>query len=255
MYRPSDKPRFGTAITLAAARPFATGFEAPSVAIADSGRATAAWEQDDGATISLVARDFRGSRADRREVVASLPSFVREGPPSACRPAGARVVRSGAQSTVFVSDSYYGCLLARGVPARLTNFSLEAGPPSTISLAGPLVAYAGQTEFRIVDLRDPDFGFNRVGALDGPGSAFLAVSRLKPDGAAAWIACARVGKPGESRSSCVRKGGMTKRVYAWNRSAPFPRVLDSGRRIGSLRLRGSALTWRSGGKVRHARLR
>jgi hypothetical protein len=259
MYRSSDQPRFDSSITLAAARPFAPGFESPSVAIADSGRASAAWEQDDGATIRVVARDFRGSRAGRREVVGSLPSFVREGPPSACRPAGARVVRSGPQSTVFVSDTYYGCLLARGAPARLTNFSLEPGPPSTMSLAGPLVAYAGQAELRIVDLRDPESGVNRVGELDavGHGAAFLAASRLKANGSAAWIACARNGKPGESRSRCVHKGGMTKHVFAWVRSAFVPRLLDSGRGIdpGSFKLRGSALSWRHGGRLRHARLR
>jgi hypothetical protein len=259
IYRPSDKPRFDRSVTLDGPRPFAPGFESPSVVIDNSGRATAAWERDDGATIKLLAKDFRGARAGRGEVVGALPSFVREGPAEACRPAGARVVRSSPQSTVFVSNTYYGCLLARGVPARLDNFSLEPGPTSTISLAGPFVAYAGQAEFRIVDLRDPESGVNRLGELDGVGHgpAFLAASRMKPDGAAAWITCARSGKPGESRSRCLHAGGMTKRVFVWNRSALVPRLVDSGRTIrpATLKLRGSALSWRHGGKLHHARLR
>jgi hypothetical protein len=128
-----------------------------------------------------------------------------------------------------------------------------------MSLAGPLVAYAGQTELRIVDLRDPESGVNRVGELDavGHGAAFLAASKLKANGSAAWIACARNGKPGESRSRCVHKGGDTKHVFAWGRSGFVPRLLDSGRGIdpGSFKLRGSALSWRHGGKLRHVRLR
>jgi hypothetical protein len=261
MYRPHGKAHFNGRITLAGVRPHGRLLETPSVAISDSGRATAAWQLHDSAAVSVVARDFRDSRAGRREVVGVLPTFVREGPPGACRPAGAQLLRSGAQSTVFVSGNSFGCLLARGVPVRL-DFDSKLEPPSTMSLAGPLVGYGrvrsdGAARFKVFDLRDPQLGVNRTSKLDRPRPAFLVTSRLKPNGAAAWIACPRLGKTGESRSRCRRKGGMTKHVFAWVSSSIEPRLVDSGRTIdpGTFRLRGWQLSWRHGKKLHHARLR
>jgi hypothetical protein len=244
MYRPAGNAHFGKPIVLAGPRPLAPGFEAPSVTIANSGRATTAWEQSDGARIKVIARDFAGSRPGRREVVGSLPSFVREGPRDACRPVGSRLIRSSRQARVFVAGDYFGCLFARGLPLNLTGFGETLQSPSAISLAGPLVAFTTQTQIKVVDLRDSETGINRT--MDLGRDTFVAASRLRATGSVAWIACA---------SRCT--GAVKKLLFAWNRGVFLPHLLDSGRKIdaGSLRLRGSRLSWRHGGKLRRARLR
>jgi hypothetical protein len=231
-----------------------------------SGRATAAWEQSDGATIRTVTRDFVSSGAAPVMTVGSAPSFVTEAAPGACRPAGARVLRASTQATIFISGGYLACLLARGKPVPLTTADEESNQPSgSMALAGPFVAYAVDflghsshfSTMAVTDLRDPDGGINRSAPLDRTDVGFLVESRLKPNGAVAWITCPVLEKPGESRRRCQHAGAMTKHVFAWDRYALKPRLLDSGRTIDPtrFRLRGSKLTWRHGNKLRHARLR
>jgi hypothetical protein len=236
-----------------ARRPSPIEVRVPGLAIDASGRATVAWERSDGATIRTVVRDFDASTTSATTRLGKLPSFAREGAPGACRPTGASVLLSTPQATVFSQNGEWACLLARGAPVHLTHDPAER-QPTAVSLAGPFVAYAVDysghssdfTTIYVTDLRDPDSGLNRSAGLgkgiDDPVLVFT--TRLKPNGAVAWV------DQGE-------EPGRPVAVHAWNAHAAKPRLLDRGRRIAprSLRLKGSRLTWRKRGKVRHATLR
>jgi hypothetical protein len=133
---------------------------------------------------------------------------------------------------------------------------------------GDLVAVArnfgpGSADLAVRDMRDPESGINRTAELVQEGAkhttgGLMVAARLRRNGAVAWIACPSSGRPGQTFARCRRVGGMTKLLYAWH-AAPGskPRLLDRGSSIrpGSLRLRGSALSWRHGRRVGHARLR
>jgi hypothetical protein len=277
IYRSPAASRFREPLTLAPPRPFApgAGLEAdasihPSLALDGSGRATAAWEQWDGATVSAVVRDFDGfGPLQPPVVVGSLPSFVREAPESTCLPAGrGAIVRRSAQSTVLLGDlqDRLGCLLARGKPVSLAPYEEESmQPEQTIVLVGPLVGYGldyvghgeAESDFVVTDLRDELYGVNRVAKMDKTELAMLVTSRLKENGAAAWISCPDTSQDPRRGPACRRPGGTVKHVWAWGRRQTSPRLLDSGRRVdpSSFRLKGSRLTWRRVGKLRHATLR
>jgi hypothetical protein len=276
LYRRRGASRFRGPRTLAPPRPFAPGVGLdgdaslhPSLALEGSGRATAVWEQWDGVTVSAVARDFDGSAAAPPVVVDSLPSFVREGPKSTCLPAdGGAIVRRSAQSTVLLGDfqDRLGCLLARGKPVSLAPYEGETMQPKrTIVLAGPLVGYGldfvghgdAESDFIITDLRDERYGLNRAAKMDRTELAMLVTSRLKENGAAAWISCPDTSQDPRRQPACRRPGGTVKHVWAWGRRQTRPRLLDSGRRVDprSFRLDGSRLTWRRAGKLHHATLR
>ena len=245
----------GKPLLLARARPVAPGgYGLPAVAIAGSGRATAAWEESDGVRVRTFVRSFDSSVRRRAALVDTVPSFVREGPPAVCRPAGASIVKSSRQATVFFapSDGLRGCLLARGAPVRLAEAldSTESTQHGGIALTGPLVAHANDfeghgsnfSEMRVTDLRDPVSGLNRATLLHGThATAELLASRLKANGAVAFVDLL----------------GATKHVKVWDARATRPRRVDSGRRINgnSLRLRGSIVSWRKAGKRHRARLR
>jgi hypothetical protein len=245
----------GKPLRLARARPLAPGgYDLPAVTIAGNGRATAAWEESDGARVQTFVRSFDRSVRRRAALVDTVPSFVREGPPSACRPAGASIVKSNRQATVFFtpSDGLRGCLLARGAPVRLAEVldSTESTQHGGIALKGPLVAHANDfeghgnnfTEMRVTDLRDSLSGVNRAALLKGThATAELLASRLKANGAVAFVDLL----------------GATKHVKVWGAHATLPRLVDSGRRINenSLGLRGSIVSWRNAGKLHRARLR
>jgi hypothetical protein len=258
-YRAAGAAQFSAPRTLAPGRVFPrspSGLPTPQpgLAIDDSGRATAAWELWDGATVSTIVRDFDASGSAAPLTVDVVPSFVQEAAPEACRPAGARILRSSKEATVFRGrfDRIYGCLLGRGHPIDLGQFGeLEPQPARTMGLAGPFVAYGldfighgdAFSRFYTIDLRDDDSGFNRATDLDGGHLAVLHAARGTPTGAVAWV----------SR----RDGGKVKRVWVWNRTAKKLRLLDASRRVEgrSFRLKGSQLTWRRAGQLRHATLR
>jgi hypothetical protein len=258
VYRPAGSAAM-PARTLVPAQPFApTPGDPPGLAIDGNGRATVAWEESDAVTVRTLTRDFDALSADPPVQVDSVPSFVREGPPEACRPTGARLLRSSDEVTVY--DDRYGpeaCLLARGTPVLLVEnmnpgeASVNIQAPSSMALRGPLVAYGvtysstrggGATVMQVMDLRDPYSGLNRSTALGmGAHPATLVTTRLKQDAAVAWIA----------------RLGRTKQVIVWDAHAANPRRADSGRRIDprTFKLRGSRLTWRKRGKLHHATLR
>jgi hypothetical protein len=261
VYRRAGSRSFGATRTLASRDPLSTGafyapsIEQPSIALDDSGRATATWEVSDGTTVRAIVRDFDASGLRAPVAVDALPTLTQEAPSESCRPAGVPIRRSTRDSTVFGSNTFnlYGCLLARGTPVELAPrlFDVVDQPPRTMSLAGPFVAlgrdFSGRgfaySRFTVIDLRDEHYGLNREADLDGPGMATLLDSRLKANAAAAWI----------SR----RRGGKLKRVWAWDQRRSRPRLLDRGLRVAprSLELKGSRLTWRRRGKLHHATLR
>jgi hypothetical protein len=252
-------------LVLAAARPNAPGGPVlPSLVIDDTGRAAAAWEESDGATVRTFTRDFDGSGAAAATEVAALPSYRQERPAGACRPRGTRVVRSSQESTVFRRPaSIYGCLFGRGAPVHLTSDNIF--PRRTIALAGPLVAYGADytedrnfyTDLKVTDLRDEGSGINRTVSLETTRRGELAATRLRADGAVAWISCPRKRSAyGRLSRACARSGGRLKHVWALDAHADERRLLDSGRRIEprSLRLRGTRLTWRRAGALRESEM-
>jgi hypothetical protein len=260
VYRPAGSAA-GPARTLVAVQPFAPApLDPPGLAIDGNGRATVAWEESDAVTVRTLTRDFDAVSADPPVQVDSVPSFVREGPPETCRPADAQLLRSSDEVTVY-NHYHYGpeaCLLARGTPVPLVEQTNSGQayesiqPPTSMALRGPLVAYGvtyssvrsgGATSMRVIDLRDPYSGLNRSTSLvDSAHPATLVTTRLKQDGAVAWI---------------HRRRGRTKQVLVWDAHAGKPRRVDSGRRIDprTFKLHGSRLTWRKRGKLHHATLR
>jgi hypothetical protein len=244
----------------------------PSVVVDDSGRATAAWEETNGATVRTYTRDFDQGGISQGVPASSVPSYISEAPPAACRPGDAQVAQASALSTVFVQhNSVYGCLLARGVPVGLSGgyddgVSYEPQSPKRMALAGALLAYAadyGGHSFEssaliVTDLRDPAGGVSRGWGIATTESAELAAIRLRANGAVAWIGCATDQAPyGALNDSCQHRGGDRKEVWVWPVRRRKPSLVDRGRIIDprSFHLRGSKLTWRHGPKLRHARLR
>ncbi len=243
--------------------------DAPGLVIDDAGRASAAWEESDGVTVRTLARDFSFASASQTTQVGAVSSFVSEAPPAACSPPGAQMIARGPRATVFEpSDSIVvrGCLLERGTPEPL-SYELEQSTQTTgISFAGPLISYADDyighssyfTTFYVTDLRDPYSGLNRSFAIDSREDyAMLAASRLKPNGAAAWIDCVETGKVGVTEKTCARPSAVLKHLFVWDAHAVKPRLVGSSTRIDprTFKLHGSLLTWRNGRTLHRVLLR
>jgi hypothetical protein len=245
-------------------------YDPPGLTLADSAEATVAWEESTGATVRTFSRTLRGKVLGRTELVDSIPAYFAEGPPAACRPRTGRVMLTSSGATVFAKteqgfDTVFGCLLRRGAPVALVD--REAGfAAHTMSLAGPLVAYGsddfdrtGTSSFvNVLDLRDPEFGITR-GSLMEPDhlTAILLATRLRRNGAVAWVSCPDDSEQRILAKSCRRLGGERKHLWILGSHTEEPRLVDSSRWIDrrTLRLRGSLLLWRDHGKLRRARLR
>ncbi len=163
-----------------------------------------------------------------------------------CGPASARTLATDAAARIYEqAGSVYGCSSAgrtfRLGSSRACNTSSRIGPAA---LSGRMAAYGAlrcgvDTGFSQVVVRRLTDGrvMHTAGATSGPigPESFESVASLvvKADGGAAWIATAR---------SIVRHGQAVE-VHALDRLGA--RRLDSGGGIasGSLRLRGSTLTW------------
>jgi hypothetical protein len=262
MYRPA-----GGALRplrqLARPRLFAPGgtFVRPSVTIDGRGRATASWEESNGAFVSIYTRDFGAGGIRPRKVVARLRSFRREDPASGCLPSWGRVVRRSHRLSVVVDRSgyYYACLFARGA---FESLFVDQGLFPPVELAGPLVAYATDycdpdqcwTQILTADTRDLADGVDRGWTS---GLAEVPAIRLRANGALAWVSCASRDLTAGRINSCKRGTRKVKRVYVLASRAWKPRLADASRRIDplSLALHGQRLTWRAGRKVRSTRLR
>jgi hypothetical protein len=153
----------------------------------------------------------------------------------------------------------YGCSFAVGRSFRLGNVarSIREARVQPVAVAGNDAAY-GLSSFgvdtigtevvvrRLTDgKRLREFPATRAGVVEGAQSVGSVV--VRSDGAVAWIGVDR---------SIIGRGGAIE-VHAADGSASADRVLDSGAQIvpGSLRLRGSTLTWTAGAATRHATLR
>ena len=250
------QPLFGSLLDMPAA-----------VAVSDSGRATAAWEETDGARVRTFVRTLGTTGAAKRRRVNVVPSYVREGPSRRCRPRGARIVRQSRTSTVFVDRGPYGCLLARGAWVWLqADENSWVQSPSRAALAGGLIAYAEDfaahsyesSSLVVRDLRDPQSGVRRDAWVASSESGELAAVQLRPNGAVAWIGCPEPDVPlGSLTRACQRRGGDTKEVWVLGARTRKRRLVDHGRQIDprSFRLSGDRLTWRHGRVLRRARLR
>jgi hypothetical protein len=237
-----------------------------AVAVADSGRATAAWEETDGARVRTFVRDLDSAGAPARQQVNVVPSYVRLRPRANCE-SGVRVVRRTRTSTVFVDrGEAYGCLFAIGGWVWLKddeNYWVQS--PRRVALAGALMAYAEdlvghgvQSSTLVVrDLRDPEGGVRRDVPAASTEAGEVAAVRLRGNGAVAWISCPASEVPLGLSRACQQRGGDRKQVWVLSTRTRRPRLADSGRQIDprSFRLRGERLTWRHGKRLRHAVLR
>lgn len=175
-----------------------------------------------------------------------------------CGPVAARTLAAGASARVYaLHGDVYGCSVTTGVRTRLgtTASCIGAQRVGPVALAGQIAAYGLEscgvdTGSTVIVTRRLADGQTLVTlpALTGPvgPESYEMVGSLavKSDGACAWIASAR---------SIVRTLAETE----VHRSEPGGfALLDSGAAIvpGSLRLRGSALSWRHGALLRSATL-
>jgi hypothetical protein len=266
-YRTPTGP-FSPPVLLAAARPGAPSRPYASLTIDGSGRATAAWEQANGRSVSLLTRAFDASGVEPPQLVSRQPSYVREGPARDCRPRDGHAVRATRDATVFRVDFsdgpspiYYGCLLARGTPVQMIADNMFT--PS-IRLAGPLVGYGAnlcdpdtcETDVLVRDLRDDTDGISRYVKAGPDDTSEVASLRLRSNGAVAWISCSSFNPADVVDASCARPSGRLKRVSVLSSRSTVPRIVDTGARIDprTFELRGSLLTWRNGTTTRSARL-
>jgi hypothetical protein len=250
------QPLFGLPIEMPAA-----------VAVSDAGRATAAWEETDGAQVRTFVRDLGTTAAATRRQANVVPSYVRQGPRASCSPRGARILRRTRTSTVFLDHGEaYGCLLARGAWVWLRdneNYWLQS--PARVATAGGLMAYAEDlaghgvelSTLVVRDLRDPESGVHRDASAASGATGEVAAVELRASGAVAWISCPTPDVPLGITRSCQHRGGDRKQVWVLTTRTRKPRLVDHGRQIDprSFRLSGDRLTWRHGRALHHARLR
>jgi hypothetical protein len=153
----------------------------------------------------------------------------------------------------------FGCSFAGGRSFRLGNVarSIREARVQPVAIAGNDAAYGLSsfgvdtigTEVVIRRLTDGKrlrtFPATRAAVVEGSQSVGSLAARR--DGAVAWIGVVR----------SIVGGREAIEVHAADGHASADHVLDSGAQIapGSLRLRGSTLTWRHGAATRHATLR
>jgi hypothetical protein len=236
----------------------------PDVSIDDAGRATAAWEQNDGDRIKLATRSFGPDGAGApAQVLRSAPAYKRlPHARSRCNPPRTRTVLETREARVYrdLRKSHhpeYACFLRRGKPIELEygfdDFPVTASEPPAMALAGPLVAYvyedeqcgtcAGIVALTVLDLRT-DATANGFGPEGDPyplGYGPVGRLVLRRDAALAYTAL----------------GDRFNRVLKMDSGAAGPVLLAKGKRIDGdfLRLRHGRVQWRDGGRLRSAPLR
>jgi hypothetical protein len=176
-----------------------------------------------------------------------------------CGPANAKTLASSAVARVYsLNQVVYGCSVQRGRSLRLghASRSITESRVGPVAVAGDVAAY-GLSRFGVdtvssaVEVRRLTDGavLHDLSAASSVGPEFfqsVGSVVVKTDGAVAWVG---------SASSIISRGRAVVQVRAADSSGE--RTLDSGRGIdsGSLRLRGSTLSWRDAGVTRHATLR
>jgi hypothetical protein len=164
------------------------------------------------------------------------------------------------QARVYaVGSIVYGCAVPGRRSFRLGNslgFPRSRTHLGEVAVAGRIAAYS-VTAFG-VDTSGTNVLVRRLsdGARLGSypatsvhfAESFSAVASVvvKADGAAAWI----------GRTTAIGRSGASIQVWKAGPSAPSPTLVASGSGIapGSLRLRGSTLSWREGAATRRASL-
>ncbi len=173
----------------------------------------------------------------------------------------------------------YGCLHSSGVPVLLASDAEPAVlfPRPAISLAGPYVGYAVDTDtdpsapggrmtyVEVDDLRPQQPGFEVPGLVVSAGPRRVArvgslkVSRL---GSVAWIACPAPSDgplAADPHGSCARPGAYDHvyRATLGRQGNPRVTVLDKGRSIDPRSLRRArrlSVAWRHGRTMATAKL-
>jgi hypothetical protein len=181
----------------------------------------------------------------------------------------------GGRSTLYT----YGCLREFGSQVLLASDAEPAAlfPPPAISLIGPYVGYAVDTDtdtsgpggrmtyVEVDDLSPQEPGKERAGLVVAAGPRDVArVGSLKASrhGAVAWIACpAPSDAPlaSDPSGACTRPGTFARvyRAVLADDGVVHVKQLDKGRAIdpGSLRRVHSGVAWRHAGKTRAAKMR
>lgn len=177
--------------------------------------------------------------------------------PKACGPSSARTLAGGPSARVYVvANTVYGCAAHTDRRFRLgtTAFCNRAERAGLAAVAGRVAALAlttcgvdtGSTTVQVRRLSDGAV-LSAYPAAQAPGpESFTSVSAIVVDaaGAVAWI----------GRAESVVRHGVSTVVYAAD-GGPARR-LDAGSAIvaDSLRLAGTAVSWRHGGERRSAPL-
>ncbi len=252
-YRPA-RSSFGAPFQLAGPRRGG----ADDVAIDGSGRATAAWDQNDGERDRVVARGFGATGASGPAVtLRARPAYThRRDGFRRCHPPGSRVLLRTREAVVFrqtrsPNRAKYGCFFKRGRPVALDwgfeDFPVTTSPPPAMALAGPLVASyfldeecgacGGQQGIEVIDLRtglEAD-GFAPYGQ---PYAESVRRIVLRRDAAVAWL----------SRAGSIFKldAGAARAVRIAHGKNIDPRYLHQAH---------GRVYWRQGGRRRSAPLR
>ncbi len=178
---------------------------------------------------------------------------------AACGPGNARTLAvDGVVRVYVIGNKVWGCSMRGTGVFRLGQRATCQGAAriDPVIVAGKFAAYGSErcgvdTGSTVVIVRRLTDGkqFLAAPATSPPGvESFQSVGSLvlRRDGAAAWIGTGR---------SIVGHGSGKIEVYKADRHGSVVQ-LDSGAGIrpGSLRLRGSELSWRDGTAVRHATL-
>jgi hypothetical protein len=181
----------------------------------------------------------------------------------------------GGHSTLYT----YGCLKAFSSQVLLASDAEPAAlfPPPAISLIGPYVGYAVDTDtdtsspggrmtyVEVDDLRPQQPGQERAGLVVSAGPRDVArVGSLKVSrqGAVAWIACPAPSDgqlAADPSGACTRPGTYARvfRAVLGADGVVHVTLLDKGRAIdpGSMRRVHSGVAWRHAGKTRAVKLR
>jgi hypothetical protein len=248
----------------------------PDVAIDAAGRATAAWEQNDGEHTEFAVRDLTAAGAGAHaQVLRRAPAYQPlQHPRKRCSPPGTRTLMVTREVRVYRNvrsgnRPKYACLLRVGRPFALDygfgDFPETTAPPPAIAVAGPLIAYVyfdeecgtcgGRRGLTVTDLRTRRTanGFGPLGDPDPDIEDYGSIRRLRlrRDAALAYVQCS-----GTRRNDC-RRAGVLAHVYKMDSGAPRPTLLAKSKQIDPrfLRVSGGRVRWREGGRIRSAPLR
>jgi len=201
-----------------------------------------------------------------------------------CRPKGSITILQNRVGRVFADEpvapsedrklyTTYQCAFDTGRVIEVDDpfeASFAYRPPA-MDLAGRLFAYAidsnsvdgpSNTSIIVRDLsQGPRFDDTVLDVSAKTSETQLApkIGSLvaNPGGEVAWISCPQAPRVDGTRGPTCLRPGHPDHVFKVDSGTKRRRLLSSGSDIdpGSLRLRGSRLTWRQGGRTRSATLR